>query len=177
MIIFKKSDKQLYLKYKSELQRLYLDTFSSGLSAQFIPKKEAEKYLNHIFNVGYGIFGLYDHQLIAALLVTPPGFDNERPDHLQQKYADEDSLYIAEVLVHENYRNQGLGKKLMLFFEENLEPNVQNILLRVWKENIPAVKLYENMGFEICGEISQQKLRPDTKEKFTMHKNYMLKSY
>ncbi len=174
---FKKANFQLYEKFKQDLELLYINTFTKGLSAQHISKKEAEKYLSEIFNNGYGMFGFDNNQLISALLATPPSFDFERPEHLKKKYPDENSLYIAEVLVHENYRKQGLGQKLMQLFEDNLHPGMQHILLRVWKENTPAVALYEKMGFEICGEITQEKIRPNSKEKFIMHKNYMIKSY
>lgn len=174
---FKKADHQLYEKFKQDLELLYINTFTKGLSAQHISKKDAEKYLSKIFHNGYGIFGFDNNQLFSALLATPPSFDSERPEHLKKKYPDENSLYIAEVLVHENYRKQGLGLKLMRLFEKSLDPGVQHILLRVWQENTPAVALYEKMGFEVCGEITQEKLKPDGKEKFKMHKNYMIKSY
>jgi ribosomal protein S18 acetylase RimI-like enzyme len=177
MISYQKADKNLYHNFKHDLENLYLKTFTTGISAQKITHKEAENFLDSLFKVGYGVFGFSEGQLISALLVTPASYDKDRPDNIKKLYKDDDSLYIAEVLVDENYRGQGLGKKLMQEFEQHLDEHINHVLLRVWKENTPAVALYEKMGFEICGEITQVKTRPDTKEKFTMHKNYMIKSY
>lgn len=177
MVTFKKANWQLYLNYKENLVKLYIDTFSKGISAQFIPEDEAVNYLNEIFTAGYGIFGFSDQKIVAALLATPISFDTELPTKLQRKYSDKNSLYIAEVLVHEHFRGHGLGKKLMQYFDETIENSIQYALLRVWSENTPAVNLYKTNAYKVCGEIVQKKQTPDQKETFTMHKNYMVKSY
>ena len=177
MITYQKADKPLYLIFKKDLEKLYLNTFTKGISAQQITQQETEKFLDNLFEVGYGVFGFSEGKLISALLVTPASYDKDRPDKIKKLYKDDDSLYIAEVLVDENYRGQGLGKKLMGEFEKQLNGHINHVLLRVWKENTTAVALYEKMGFENCGEITQEKIRPDSNEKFIMRKNYMLKSY
>ena len=177
MINYQKADKNLYHDFKHDLENLYLKTFTKGISAQQITHKEAENFLDSLFKVGYGVFGFSEGKLISALLVTPASYDIDRPDNIKKLVNDDDSIYIAEVLVDKNYRGQGLGKKLMQEFEQHLDEHINHVLLRVWKENTPAVALYEKMGFDICGEITQEKRRPDTQEKFTMHKNYMIKSY
>ena len=177
MITYQKADKGLYIDFKNDLETLYLITFTKGISAQQITNEEAEVYLKNLFEEGYGIFGFSDNKLISALLTTPISHDKDRPDNFKKLYDDNDTLYIDEVLVDENFRGQGLGKKLMQHFEEHLDERIKNVLLRVWKENKPAVALYEKMGFQICGEITQEKVRPKTNEKFIMHKNYMLKKY
>lgn len=177
MITFQKADKDIYLKFRQDLEQLYLKTFTQGISAQQISKNDAEIYLKSIFESGYGIFGFENQKLISALLVTPISYDDERPNGLIKNFIDDNTLYIAEVLVDESARGQGIGKKIMLSFEEQLEEKIQHVILRVWRENVPAVNLYKKIGFKNCGEITQEKIRPDTKEKFTMHKNYMIKSY
>jgi len=177
MISYQKADKNFYHNFKHDLENLYLKTFTTGISAQKITHKEAENFLDSLFEVGNGVFGFSNDKLISALLAAPVSFDKDRPDNIKVLYKDQNSLYIAEVLVDENYRGQGLGKKLMQEFEQHLEEHINHVLLRVWKENTPAVALYEKMGFDICGEIIQEKRRPETQEKFTMHKNYMIKSY
>lgn len=177
MITYQKADKNLYLDFKHELEHLYIDTFTNGISAQHITNEDAEHYLKSLFEVGYGIFGFSHDKLISALISTPTSYDKERPENIKQSYTDEDSLYIAEVLVDKNFRGQGLGKQLMQVFDEQLEKQVKNVLLRVWQDNQKAVALYEKSGFKSCGHIVQEKFRPNSKEKFTMHKNYMIKSY
>ena len=176
MTTYQKADKNLYSKYTKELQTLYLETFTNGISAQHISQKDAETYLDSTFKNGFGIFVFSNNNLIASLLATPISYDDERPDEIIRIFNDEDSLYIAEVLVSKNYRGQGIGNKIIQYFENHLDPNIKNIFLRVWQENKVAVNLYKKSGFTICGEISQEKYKPETKEKFIMHKNYMVKS-
>lgn len=177
MIIFKKADKKTYVEHQDELKNLYLKTFTKGLSAQHISDYEATKYLDDIFLNGYGIFCFFKHKLIGVLLSTPLSFDKECPIELTEKYDNTASEYIAEVLVDETYRGKGLGKKLMHAFDDNIREKTENVFLRVWDKNEAAVGLYQKMGFRACGNITQTKLKPTSKEPFEMNKIYMIKSY
>ena len=177
MIIFKKARKEIYLDLRQSLKDLYLRTFTKGLSAQHISNEEAELYLDKLFTNGYGVFGFSDDQLVAALIVTPPSFDKERPESIQNRFTDKDTLYIAEVLVDEGFRGMGLGKGLFKEFETNLSSDIKHVLLRVWSKNEIAVNLYKKLGFEDCGTILQEKLNPVSKEPFEMRKLYMVKPY
>ncbi len=177
MVIFKKAHQEIYLDLRQSLKDLYLGTFTKGLSAQHISNEEAELYLDKLFTKGYGVFGFSDDQLVAALIVTPLSFDKERPESIQNKFTDKDTLYIAEVLVDEGFRGMGLVKGLFKEFEINLSSDVKHVLLRVWSKNELAVNLYKKLGFENCGSILQEKLKPVSKEPFEMHKLYMVKPY
>lgn len=177
MIAIKRANQALYLEFKPSLERLYLEAFTKGISAQHITVDEADSYLNELFKKGYGIFGFSDDQLIAALISIPLHLDTECPENIQEKYNIEESEYIAEVLVDNQFRGMGLGKKLMQAFETHLSKQTKNVLLRVWDKNEAAVALYKKSGFEVCGHITQEKRRPHSNEKFVMHKNYMVKTY
>lgn len=177
MISLNKIDKEKYLDVKPELERLYLAAFTEGISAQHITAQEAEIYLEKLFLEGYGIFGFSDDKLIAALISTPLSFDDECPEHIKSVYGNSNSEYIAEVLVDRDYRGMGLGKKLMQAYKTHLDKNTKHVLLRVWDQNKAAVALYEKAGFKVCGSIVQEKFRPDSNERFMMHKNYMAKTY
>ena len=177
MIFFKKTDTSLYHQLRHRLKDLYLEAFTEGISAQHIDEKDAEIYLNQCFSKGYGIFGFSDDKLIAALISISPSLDTQRPQTIQTKFIDDDTEYIAEVLVDQKFRGQGLGKKLIQFYEDNLSKFTKQVLLRVWDKNEAAVGLYKKFGFEKCGSITQKKLKPISKESFEMHKIYMQKTY
>ncbi|MBZ9779500.1 GNAT family N-acetyltransferase [Psychroflexus sp. CAK8W] len=177
MISLNKADKKSYLDVKQELVRLYLSAFTEGISAQKITTDEAETYLDKLFSDGYGIFAFSDDQLIAALISIPLTSDNERPENIRTLYDTAAAEYIAEVLVDKNFREMGLGKKLMRAFEDHLDKKRKHVLLRVWNQNEAAVALYQKAGFKVCGHIVQEKIRPLTNDKFVMHKNYMVKIY
>lgn len=177
MIIYKKITKATYPNLSLQLRGLYLDAFTKGLSAQHITTEDAESYLHELFEKGYAILGFSEDQVVAALIATPPSFDEERPSHIKEKYTDTETLYIAEVLVDEKFRGRGLGKGLFEEFEATLSPVINNVLLRVWSKNEIAYNLYKSSGFKDCGSIIQQKFKPITKAPFEMEKHYMVKSY
>lgn len=177
MITFKKIDKHHYTDWKPALLSLYIQTFTKGLSAQHIYRKEAENYLDAIFDLGFGMFGFSDSALVAVLLCTPLSFDKACPAEVRRRCSESNTLYIAEVLVAENLRGKGLGKLLLNAFEESVSQEIRYCVLRVWTENVPAIKLYKKFGFQACGIIHQQKLNPHSKEPFRMTKQYMIKSY
>lgn len=177
MIFFKKIDIHLYHQQRQRLKKLYLEAFTEGISAQHIDEKDAETYLDQCFSKGYGISGFSEDKLIAALISIPPSFDTQRPKAIQTKFNDDDTEYIAEVLVDKKFRGQGLGKKLIQFYEDNLIKATNHVLLRVWDKNEAAVGLYKKFGFKKCGSVIQKKLKPISKESFEMHKIYMQKSY
>lgn len=177
MIYFQKITHQDYSAYRNALIRLYVETFSKGLSAQYIPQQDAENYVDALFQVGYGIVGIEKSQPIAALLVAPIAFDKEFPASLQNRGNSSQTLYIAEVLVHDSHRGKGLGSRLMEEFENHLDKAITQVVLRVWDQNTVAVNLYLKHGFYEIGSLDQQKQKPITKEQFTMRKLYMIKNY
>ncbi|OQY41853.1 MAG: ribosomal-protein-alanine N-acetyltransferase [Fusobacteriia bacterium 4572_74] len=59
-----------------------------------------------------------------------------------------DSIDVYEVIkiaISPNYRGKGLGKKLLSFVLGDLD---KNLILEVRVSNDPAIKLYEDLGFE-----------------------------
>lgn len=176
MISFEKIDNQNYLEHREELVGLYLKVFTSGFSAQHISDSEARKFIDNLFVNGYGICGFEEDKLVAALLSTPPSFDQLSPKPFKDKYNDYNAEYVAEVLVDERHRGKGIGKKLMQIFESQIKKETKHILLRVWDKNKAAVGLYTQSGYLPCGNITQTKLKPISKEPFEMNKIYMTKS-
>ena len=59
--------------------------------------------------------------------------------------------YIKRVVVHPQYRKHGLARHLMhhIIAFARTEQHIIAIDLHVWEGNIPAIRLYESLGFEI----------------------------
>jgi ribosomal protein S18 acetylase RimI-like enzyme len=59
--------------------------------------------------------------------------------------------YIKRVIVHPDYRGQGLAKKLLDHIVEyaRTELQLKSIDLHVWDQNTSAIKLYEQLGFKL----------------------------
>ena len=73
--------------------------------------------------------------------------DGKRVGFLKYSYIY-DRIEIDDLLVEEEYRNQGIWKKLMArLISIAIEKRVINITLEVRKSNDIAIKLYEKHGF------------------------------
>lgn len=61
------------------------------------------------------------------------------------------SGYVKRVIVRPEFRQRGLARVLMLhiikYAQEDL--HLSALDLHVWELNIPAIRLYENLGFEL----------------------------
>lgn len=59
--------------------------------------------------------------------------------------------YIKRVVVHPEFRKQGLAKQLMHYIINfaRQEHKLDAIDLHVWEHNLPAIRLYEELGFEL----------------------------
>jgi ribosomal protein S18 acetylase RimI-like enzyme len=59
--------------------------------------------------------------------------------------------YIKRVVVHPDYRRHGLARSLMehIIIYARTERELKALDLHVWEGNIPAIKLYEALGFEL----------------------------
>lgn len=62
-----------------------------------------------------------------------------------------DTADIYSVAVSSEYRKKGVGKRLLGEFFSALPNEVNSVCLEVRESNIPAIKLYERLGFEHVG--------------------------
>ena len=63
--------------------------------------------------------------------------------------------YLHIVAVKEEYRNYGIGKQLIKFFEDNAsDSSSAKYFLTVDDFNPGAKKLYENLGYKCVGELT-----------------------
>jgi len=68
------------------------------------------------------------------------------------------SIYISAA-----HRGKGLGKTLLQFaITEAKQRNIHNLLAFVFKHNIPSVKLFEQFGFAIWGDLPHVAILDDT---------------
>ncbi|MBQ7918553.1 MAG: GNAT family N-acetyltransferase [Lachnospiraceae bacterium] len=56
--------------------------------------------------------------------------------------------------VHPQFLHQGIGKKLMEFvIEYAIQMNMKAVRLDVYEKNIPAIRLYEKLGFQYIDTV------------------------
>lgn len=162
--------------YKNEIIVLYVEAFSSGQSEQYIDLKELNRYIDSILKEGYALLSIEKEKITGAILSCPFNFDKSLPDAIRQNYQIEKSIYLAEMMVCEEFRGQGIGEKLMVEFIKTIDTSkFTDAFIRVWSENIPAMNLYLKMGFEPVATIEQTKMKADKSGTFIMQKKYLHK--
>jgi ribosomal protein S18 acetylase RimI-like enzyme len=63
------------------------------------------------------------------------------------------SGYIQTICIDEAYRGKGFGKKLLLFCEERIHKFSPNVFICVSSFNKGAIRLYNEFGFKLIGEL------------------------
>lgn len=92
---------------------------------------------------------------IGNNLVAHSYFELENPDEtFDQKYVS-----LFKLKTEENFRGKGYMKYLLsrIFKYVKIKLKINQILLNVYTDNMPAVNLYLNSGFEIFGEYMDDK--------------------
>lgn len=130
-----------------------------------------------VFENGWAIqFFDGNSQLIACLLYTSLSEDLLCPPVITEAFATDRCAYIAEIMVDEQFRGKGLGKALISCFFETVDRLKYNdVFIRVWDENTPAIQLYQKMGFQIVADIKQTKKTLSGDSGFIMNKLYLHK--
>jgi ribosomal protein S18 acetylase RimI-like enzyme len=62
--------------------------------------------------------------------------------------------YIGGLAVHVDWRNKGIGTKLMRFAEDRILRDSPNVFLCVSSFNPDAKRFYERLGYNVIGELT-----------------------
>lgn len=172
MDIFQTKD----LKYTELIAEQFIRVFSTGQSAQLIDRAEIKFYIHKILTHGYAVLAFDNETLAGSLLSIPLVRDKEVPNEIKTKFTVEKSIYIAELMVEEDKRGMGLGRKLMDEFYNQIDRDIfSDIFIRVWEENKGALILYEQSGYKSVATIIQTKIAVDGFTKYEMKKVYLHK--
>ena len=114
----------------------------SGISIRDADSREnMERYLNR--NPGLSFKAVKNKKLVGTILC---GHDGRRG-------------YINHLAVSSNYRNQGIGRKLVeTSLCELKKQEIEKCHLFVFVENIEATKFWERLGWKVREEINMMSL-------------------
>jgi ribosomal protein S18 acetylase RimI-like enzyme len=74
-------------------------------------------------------------------------------DLMQKKREEKEFLYVERLIIKEEYRNKGIGKKFLEYAaQECKKRNLKYLDVAVRDENEIAKRLYHSSGFEIIGK-------------------------
>lgn len=161
-----------YPKFRGKIIELYLHAFTTGEYAQYITPEWAESDLDETLRTGFGSMAFSGDRLVGISLATPLAKDNDFPRDECPSIPIDKALYIAETMVHTDFRGQGIAFQMIDNILRKANDIYDEAVIRVWSENKPALTLYEKMGFTQIAFITQTKHR-STKETFQMKKIYL----
>jgi ribosomal protein S18 acetylase RimI-like enzyme len=166
-----------YKPYLNEISELYMRCFGLGKSAQYLEISTVKNYFEYLFlNDAKALVIENESCIVALILFCPFALDTEAPETLKVRFCAEKSLYIAELMVDEEQRGKGQAKILIQQVIEYCSvKRYTDALIRVWSENMIAVKLYKKVGFDEIATITQQKIKANQQGLFEMTKIYLWK--
>jgi diamine N-acetyltransferase len=106
----------------------------------------AKEYIESLLNEEKNILiALETENEMIGFLYAYEETKGHLPFHKKRKY-----IVIDNIVIDENYRNNGYGEKLLDYIIEYAKNGKYNdILLNVYRFNENAIKLYEKKGFKI----------------------------
>lgn len=162
--------------FRDKIIDLYIETFSTGLSKQYIDHEELTRYIDDFIINGKVLISSEGNQLIGALLYCDLEKDLLFPNEIKNSFDTESCIYIAEIMVSENFRGKGIGTQLLnSFFQTVDKTKYSEAFIRVWDKNIGALNMYKKAGFIEIATIKQTKRNTVGDGFFEMTKIYLHK--
>lgn len=169
---FYELDEYNYPKFRSKLIDLYLHAFTTGEHAQFIAPGTVKVTLDGILRDGSGCMAFVGDRPVGFLAAFPLKRDPDFPVDECPAIPVGQTVYIAEVMVHADYRGSGIASQMVKRLLQKAPEEYSYAVIRVWEKNRPALELYKKLGFVSIAGISQKKLNADGEE-FEMKKVYL----
>lgn len=129
--------------YKKHYHILRKDNKIVAIAALYGSKCYNSNY-NHQWNTS-----IITDAYISNNLKIPSEFDSaiEYLEIISHDIISSNYYYIDDVCVRKEYRNQGVGKSLLMNLIKKADENDYGIMLTVYRDNIIAKRLYDSVGF------------------------------
>lgn len=127
-------------KLNYELFKLEKENFDPTLIVDWPLSEEGKSYFENLIKNEYVIIAIEDENIIGYLA----GTINEKGSYELLQYGE-----INNMLVDNNYRGSGIGKKLINRFKEYCKTkNITNLKVVASAKNLNAIDFYKKQGFK-----------------------------
>jgi ribosomal protein S18 acetylase RimI-like enzyme len=145
---------------------LFHDLVANMTSVQVVAHNLAEDHYPHSYKSA--LVAVDGKKVVGMALSFPSAyhkitdemrefFPNERLEHLNDFYAVDipDSWFLDALAVDPVYRRQGIGLQLIKLTQERaINKGYKMISLIAFKDNLPALALYEGLGFRVIADVN-----------------------
>ena len=152
-------DQYNYPRFRGKIIELYLHAFTTGDYAQYYTTEIAESKLDEIIKKGSGEIAFIGDRLAGVLMGFLLKKEHDFPTDSCPGIPLDSTIYIAELMVHSDFRGKGIAKKMINRYLTESTDNYTDAVIRVWKANKPALSLYRKLGFTPVATIFQPKIR------------------
>lgn len=144
-----------FCHYREKLAHLYYKAFTTGPYAQYLSNSEVTDRMTMLNIYGDGLIAEWDTRLAGFLFWHDLQHDSKFP-HVKM---DQNATYgyIAEVVVDVAYRGKGIATRMIEFAIDEMRSEYDWVVIRVWSENEPALRLYRKLNFNEVASIEQIK--------------------
>lgn len=140
---------------RRHLRGIFIEAFNGKPWYESWDDLTAKEYLNPLIeSVGVGIIRVSG--VIAGFTISLPL--GEHNDHAQmvELGAHAHDFYIAEVVVCQNFRGQGIAKVLVEHTIEFAKERHDYITLRTRDDHVRMIRIMENLGFNTIANYNAQ---------------------
>lgn len=121
------------------------DQWQDGYPNPDVVQNDIEKGIGFVLHEAETIIGYS-----AVIMNYEPAYDAIEGEWL----TNDDFVVIHRVAISENYLGKGLAKKIIKYVEEfALQNNIYSVKADTNFDNIPMMKIFENLGYTLCGEV------------------------
>ena len=126
--------------FNNELFKLEKSNYDPTLIEDWPLSNDGRSYFEDLILNNYVIVALIDATPVGYLA----GTINEKGSYEEVQYGE-----INNMLVDDNYRGYGIGKKLIDYFKDYCkENNIYNLKVVASAKNINAINFYKKQGFD-----------------------------
>ena len=142
MVVFRLLDSETAEAYRKEIARFYYDNVRSNAFLGHYTYEEAYEKIgslvSHLADGTATAYGAFEKDELCGFIWA-----------YRHPFREEERMYVSEIRVKEEFRNQGIGTELLRLVEDKAkETGIKAMYLHAEANNTNGLRLYKRLGFK-----------------------------